>query len=448
MTIFRNAYHKLLHWKNAQTPKPLLIRGARQVGKTTLVREFSREFDNYIELNLERSADRRLFQINDVRQILNAAFLLKNLVLKPGTTLLFIDEIQESPEAIQQLRYFYEDLPEYHVIAAGSLLEFALSKVPSFPVGRVDYLYLHPLNFEEFLGALGNQAALNAMHQVPVPEYAHETLLHLFHEYAIVGGMPELVAHYIRHKNIAALSPLYGKLWQAYKDDIEKYSPENSQRHIIRHVIEAAPYEIDRIKFEGFGNSNYRSREVGEALRLLDLSKVVQLLYPTTALKPPISPDLKKRPRLQFLDTGMLNHILMQQGEMLSLNNLDDFQKGKTVQHLVTQELISIHDDLPYKPLFWVREKKTANSEVDIVYHFQNKVIPIEVKAGKQGRLRSLHQFVEQAGHPFALRLYGGRFLLEKAQTPQGTPYLLLNLPYYLGTQIPSYIQYLLKQAE
>ena len=446
MTIRRNIYDSLLEWKGSSNRQPLLLRGARQVGKTTLVRTFAKEFAHFVELNLEKEADRNIFQIEDIEKILSAAFLLKGISPGNKPTLLFIDEIQESPKAIMQLRYFYEEKPELYVIAAGSLLEFSFKKVPSFPVGRIEYLYLYPLNFKEFLSATGNTQALEILETIPIPDFAHKIMLNLFHDYAIIGGMPEVVSRYMKDKNIAALSKVYNKLWQAYRDDIEKYAKNPSERKIIRHIIETAPTEKDRIKFEGFGKSNYRSREVGEALHSLDMAKIIQLIYPSTSLSPPIITDYKKRPRLQFLDTGLLCQILSLQGEMIGINDLNDFFKGKIIQHLVCQELISIHDDIAYKPNFWVREEKDSNSEVDLVYRHKKYIIPIEVKAGKQGRLRSLHQFVERTNHPYAVRVFAGEFSIEKAKTPGGVHYFLMNLPYYLGTKIPEYIDYFVEK--
>ncbi|MEA3495160.1 MAG: AAA family ATPase [Bacteroidota bacterium] len=431
-----------MEWKDSKYRKPLLLRGARQVGKTTLIREFSKEFDNYIELNLEKEADCDLFETDDINKILNAAYLLKNLEPTKKNTLLFLDEIQESPKAIKQLRYFYEEKPELYVIAAGSLLEFAISKVASFPVGRIEFLYLHPLSFEEYLGAIQHKVAIDALKTIPIQDYAQSVLLNLFHEYAIVGGMPEIVSRFVDNKNIASLSKTYLGLWQSYKDDVEKYARNDSDKKIIRHIVETAPKQIDRIKFEGFGNSNYRSREVGEALRSLNFAKIIQLVYPTTSLSPPIIPDFKKRPRLQFLDTGLLNNILLLQGDMIVVSDLNDFYRGKIIQHLICQELISIHDEHPFIPHFWVREEKNRNSEVDIVYRHNKYIIPIEVKSGKQGKLRSLHQFVERSNHPYAIRLYAGKFKIENHKTPDGVPYLLMNLPYFLGTKIPEYINY------
>lgn len=446
--ITRQAYAHLLEWKKRKIRKPLLVRGARQVGKTSIIRQLSKEFDNYVELNLEREVDRKLFDIDDIHNILNAAYLLKGINPVNNNTLLFIDEIQESPKAIQLLRYFYEEEPALYVIAAGSLLEFALNEVPSFPVGRIEYLYLHPLNFIEYLGAIQHDQAISTINTVPIPQYAHTVLLELFHEYAIIGGMPEVVADYLENKNIANLARNYSTLWQAYKDDVEKYARNSTDKKIIRHVIETAPFETDRVKFEQFGKSNYASREVGEALRSLDLARIVQLIYPTTNVTPPIIPDLKKRPRLQFLDTGMINNVLLLQGKMIGINDLNEFYKGKIVQHLVNQELISIHEQTAYRPHFWVREKKDSNSEVDLVFRYEKYVIPIEIKSGKQGTLRSLHQFVERSAHPFTVRMYAGEFSVKTVKTPMGTPYLLMNLPYYLGTLLPEYIKYFIENYE
>ena len=445
MNITRSTYSKLLKWKRSTNRRPLLLRGARQVGKTTLVREFAKEFANYIELNLEREADIKLFKVDDIEKIFNAACLLKGVVPNDKPTLLFIDEVQEAPKAIKLLRYFYEDKPEIYVIAAGSLLEFALKKVPSFPVGRIEYLFLHPINFEEYLSAIKHSGALKALKTIPIPDYAHDILFDLFHEYVIIGGMPEVVSRYIKDKNIAVLSKIYNKLWLAYKDDVVKYAQNSTEQKVIRHVIETAPNETDRIKFERFGRSNYRSREVGEALRALDLAKIVQLIYPTTSLEPPVTTDFRKSPRLQFLDTGLLNQILLLQGEMIGVNDLNDFHRGKTIQHLVSQELISIHDEIPYKPHFWVREESDRSSEVDLVYRYGRYIVPIEIKSGKQGRLRSLHQFIDRTNHPYAVRMYAGEFKVENAKTPGGTPYLLMNMPYFLGTKIPEYIEFFIR---
>ena len=222
--------NKLIHWKESDEKLPIVLRGARQVGKTTLVKEFSLLFENYIEFNLERKEDQDLFSLHSVPEIFEASVLQKKISLKEGKTLVFIDEIQEVPKAIGLLRYFHEDLPEIYVIAAGSLLEFALDKVASFPVGRVDFLYVHPISFEEFLIASNTEKMLEVFHTVPLPEYAHELLLHEFHVYAMLGGMPQIVQQYLNKSPIANLKKYYNRLWQSYVNDIEKYAKNKSER--------------------------------------------------------------------------------------------------------------------------------------------------------------------------------------------------------------------------
>jgi len=447
MNIKRNAEKALFNWKNTSHHKPLVIRGARQVGKTTLVRNFSKEFEHYVELNLEKEDDRRFFEKTDnVNTIINAIFLSKQIETENmSSVLLFIDEIQEFPKAIQLLRYFYEEFPELYVIAAGSLLEFALKNVKAFPVGRIETLCLHPVNFEEYLNCI-NKQALNELNHVPVREYAHQPLTDIFHKYAVIGGMPEIVSYYIENKNIYSLNSKYKTLWQSFKSDVEKYADNQTLKNVIRFVIDASPIESDRITFANFGKSNYRSREIGEALRALDKAKIIHLVYPVTTTKPPLIANLKKKPRLQFLDTGMLNNILMLQSDMISIKELNDFYNGKIIQHLVAQEIMSLHNDPDYKPNFWVREKKGSQAEVDLVYQNNQNIIPIEIKSGKKGTLRSLHQFIERADHPYAIRMYGGSFKIEESVTPGGKKYFLMNLPYYLGTKLKEYIDYFTKK--
>lgn len=444
----RNIYLDLEKWKSDRDRKPLILRGARQVGKTTLVREFSKEFEYAILLNLEKPNDLSYFETHDdIQTIVQALFLSHNIPTKSAhDTLLFIDEIQESPKTIHLLRYFYEEFPQLHVIAAGSLLEFALSRVEGFPVGRVEFLYLHPLNFIEYLNATGYHDLARELNKIPVAPVAHKLLIDLFHRYTIVGGMPEVIKADVSGKGLADLPRIYESIWGTWENDIEKYTTNDTERKVIRHIISTAHLSIDqRIKFQNFGNSNYRSREVGEALRNLDAAKIIRLIYPTTDLHVPVKPDIKKSPRLQFLDTGLVNYALSIQGEMLGLDDFSKAFKGAIIPHMVTQELISLNFLRDQKPHFWVREKKGASSEVDLVYSYQGMVIPIEVKSGSTGSLKSLHQFMQRTNHPYAVRIYGGEFHIEKIKTPDGTPFTIMHLPYYLGTKIPSYIEYFIE---
>lgn len=445
MEFKRDISRHLKEWKTNPNRKPLILRGARQVGKTTLVKEFAKSYSHSVLLNLEKQGDRNYFEeYDDVKTIVESLFISHNISSDAlSETIVFIDEIQESPKAIQLLRYFYEELPALHVIAAGSLLEFAMKKVQSFPVGRIEFLYLHPLNFHEYLDAIQHQVAIEQLNQIPLKPTAHTTLLNLFNRYAIIGGMPEVVKLDIQKNSISDLPKVYEGIWGAWQNDVEKYTSNDTQRNVIKHIINTAHLYIDqRIKFNNFGNSNYKSREVGEAMRNLDAAKIIQLIYPTTDVEPPVKPNLKKSPRLQFLDTGLMNHALSIQSELVGLADLSNAFKGAIIPHLITQELISLNTIRNTKPNFWVREKKTASSEVDLVFTYKNKVVPIEIKSGKTGTLKSLHQFVQRTNHPYAIRIYAGEFKIDQIETPDGTPYLLMNLPYYLGTKIPEYIDY------
>lgn len=444
--FYRKLYSYLLEWKDKKDRKPLIIRGARQVGKSTLVNEFGKEFRYFVSINMEKPADRRFFEdIEEVRDIIDAIFIRSGIPLTGEPTLIFIDEIQESPKAVGLLRYISEDFPGLHIIAAGSLLEFALKEVASFPVGRVAQVVLHPFDFEEYLLALGRKDLLDELETIPVRHPAHDTLLTLFNDYTITGGMPEVVRRYVDEKSLINLGEIYSNLWQSYRDDVEKYASNNTERKIIRHIIDTAPFEKDRITLAGFGNSAYRSREVGEAIKALDMARIIQLIYPTTCLKPPASPDIKRKPRLQFLDTGLLNFSMGNQTEMIGLRDLSDFGRGRILQHITLQQVQAQNNSPIYRPMFWVREKANSNAEVDLIFQHGKMLIPIEIKSGPQGTLRSLHQFVERSNNKYAVRLLANRFSVEKAVTPAGAAYLLMNVPYYASTKLQEYIRWFIE---
>jgi predicted AAA+ superfamily ATPase len=442
----RRIYKELQEWKSKSGRKPLIVRGARQVGKSTIIKQFAKEYSNSILLNLEKPNDRRFFEeFDDVSTIVDALFFKYNIDYNnKGDVLLFIDEIQESAKAIEQLRYFHEEIPELHIIAAGSLLEFVISEIKNFPVARVEYLYMSPLNFQEYLEAIGQSASLKIFQQIPIPDYAHSTLTDLFNKYCIIGGMPEIVSFYIENRKLSGLQNIYESIWETYKNDVEKYGSNNTLRKIIKHVISSAHYELDkRIRFHNFGNSNYRSREVGEAMRNLDDARIIRLIYPTTCVEPPAIPDLKKSPRLQFLDTGILNYSLGIQSDLLSLKDLSNAYRGALIPHIITQELISLNLHRNIKPLFWVREKSQSSAEVDLIYVYHDLLIPIEIKSGASGKLKSLHQYINISPHPYAVRIYSGSFSIEHHKTQKGKDFILMNIPYYLGTCIGNYIEYM-----
>ncbi len=445
--FYRKVIDELEIWANDEDRKPLILRGARQVGKTTAVEIFSKNFDQFIYLNLETREDAALFNYHlPIDDLIQAIFLHKNVDSTSGKVLLFIDEIQNSPPAVAMMRYFYESAKSFHVIAAGSLLEtLMIQEQISFPVGRVQYMFMYPLTFEEFLIATERNQAVELYHQVPLPAFAFSNMLEYFHSYTLIGGMPEVVKKYSAKKDIMELVPVFQGLINAYIDDVSKYASNKAMAEIISYAIEAAPFEAGkRIKFQGFGSSNYRSREMGEALRRLERAMLLYLLYPTTATIPPARPNRKKSPRLQFLDTGMVNYIAGLQEHYFKVQTLHSFYQGLIAEHIVGQELMAMDMKTSRKISFWVREKKQSSAEVDFIVPYGRHLIPVEVKAGKVGTLRSLHQFIDKSDHPYAVRLYAGPLKKIQAATPKGKSFTLLNMPYFLSGKIKEYIDWMM----
>ena len=445
MILNRYILHDFREWRKRKDRKQLILRGARQVGKTTIVKEFSKEFKYFISLNLELKKDIRYFNdFDDVDKILEALLFDKSIPIdKLSDTLLFIDEIQESPKAIKLLRYFYENYSNLCVISAGSLLEFTLRKTENLPVGRVEFLYLHPFNFSEYLLANNKENVVNLLNQIPFNNNHFKSVLELFHRYSIIGGMPEIIKTDLEYKSISELTRVYESIVQTYKNDIEKYTSNNSERRVIKHILNSAHLVIDeRIKFQNFANSNYKSREVSEQMRNLEDAKIISLIYPTTNTSLPILPDRKKSPRLQYLDTGILNYNLKIQSDLLKLDDFTSAYKGAIIPHIINQELISLNSKSNESLAFWVREKKQSSAEVDLVIKVENLIIPIEIKSGPNGKLRSLHQFMDSCGHHYAIRMYGGKLEIQKAKTISGTDYYLMNMPYFLASQIYEYAEW------
>jgi len=445
--IERDIIKELEKWKKNDNRKPLILRGARQVGKTTAVDIFSKQFEQYIYLNLDKNEDKKIFE-KDIpfKDLVDSIFFMKNKH-KKAKTLIFIDEIQNSSKAISLLRYFYEDVPEYFVIAAGSLLETIMDNKINFPVGRCEYKLLRPLSFQEYLNGIGEYKALGLIDTIPIPEYAHDKLLKLFNRYSLIGGMPEVISRYIETDDLKEVESVYESLIVSYLDDVEKYTKTNNMAYVIRHCIKNSFKEAGtRIKFEKFGESSYKSKEVGESLRILEKALLVNLVYPTTEISIPITPNTRRSPRLYFLDTGLVNYFSGIMGSLLTIEDLNSQYNGRIAEHIVGQEILS-NSYSPLKSLnFWTREKKQSNAEVDYIIQHKNLIIPIEVKSGKSGTLRSLHQFINIAPHNFAVRLYAGNFLIEKNKTPEGKEYTLLSAPYYLASNIERYIEYYFKE--
>ncbi len=431
-------------WAKNPYRKPLVLRGARQVGKTTAVKMFSQSFEQFIELNLDISEDRKIFDQGLNIKDLYQAILLRSNKVNAKSTLLFIDEIQHSPNAMNSLRYFYEEFPELHVIAAGSLLEVMLDRASfDFPVGRVEFLWMYPLDFSEYLQALGNRMINDTFNTIPLPAYAADPLFAHFHKYALIGGYPEVLFKYIQNNDIVALNSVYESLRTSYFDDIKKYAKNETMSNILRHCLESVPLETGRrINFAGFGQSHYRTREVSEALRTLQMAMLIYLFYPITKTTLPIYPDKKKHPRLQYVDIGLLNYFGRLQEHYFSIKDLNTLEKGRLAEQIVGQELLAQTCDRFEKPVMWIREKRPSSAEVDFIIAWEGKLIPIEVKSGSSGHMKSLHQYMDNVDHGYAVRLYGGPLKVDNCITARGKPFKLLNLPHFLTSKIPEYLNW------
>jgi len=446
--LYRSILDELDRWAVSGNRKPLILRGARQVGKTTAIHQFAKNFNHYIYLNLEIEEEADFFENKkNIHEIIKTLFFVKNIPETNGRVLIFIDEIQNSPRAVTMLRYFYEKYPELYVIAAGSLFEIMLeNKQISFPVGRVQFLYMYPLTFQEFLLAKNEKLALEALHTIPFHDYAHARLIQLFHEYTLIGGMPEIVDNYIRTDNIVSLNPIYQSLLTTYIDDISKYARNEKMRNVLKHCIETAPIEAGkRIKFQGFGGSGFISKDISKALKTLERAMLLYLIYPTISVEIPAMPQINKSPKLQLFDTGLLNYFAGLQKHFFKYDNLHAFYRGILAEHIVMQEIIGADMSTAHKPQFWVREKKQSSAEVDLVIPYEDYLIPVEIKAGKTGTLRSLHQFINHAPHYFAVRLYAAELNFQKTETIEGKKFVLLNLPYFLASKIKDYIGWMLE---
>ena len=408
---------------------------------------FADEFDQFIYLNLEKAEERHIFEGEyPFNELLNRLFLHAGKERQRSRTLIFIDEIQNSPKAVSLLRYFKEEASDLFVIAAGSLLENILDVHVSFPVGRVEYMAMYPCTFQEFLGAMGEEQSLQLYEQAEIPSYAHDKLTTLFKKYASVGGMPQVLEYYASQQDYTVLGSIYTSLLTSYMEDVEKYAKSAPMVQYIRHIISTAFREAgSRVTFEKFGNSPYRSREMKEAFLTLEKAMLLKLIYPVTSTKLPLSPDLKKKPRLHMLDTGLVNFSLNIFDELIAEKYLEDAYRGRIAEHIIGQELTGVTTSVLHTVEFWTREKKESSAEVDYVVAHKGMLIPVEVKAGASGKLRSLHQFVDAAPHDWAVRFYSGQMAVEDAKTIAGKKYKLINLPHYMAGKLETVLNNIIK---
>lgn len=429
----RNIISKLEAWKQDKKHKPLILRGARQVGKTTVVNEFGSQFDNYLYFNLERNENAKLFEMEiPLDDLVNMLYASVGKVKKEGTTLVFIDEIQNSPKTIALLRYFYEQRPDLYVIAAGSLLENLVDVKVSFPVGRVQYLALRPCSFSEFLGAIGKNNLLAVLSQKAEYTVAfHEQLMHLFNQYTIVGGMPEAVQQYAETQDVIGIEDVYETLVQAYKDDSEKYVRGNKLTDVVRFILSYGwAFSGETITLGNFANSGYKSREVAEAFRLLEKAMLLELIYPVSSTQLPIIPETKRMPKLIWFDTGLVNYQAGIRKEIIGSTDMVDSWRGHIAEQITAQELLTLDDRVGQHRSFWAKPNNGA--EVDFIFAHNSKLYPIEVKSGTNAHLRSLQVFMDSSGVNIAIRIWSKPYSVDKVKTIHGKEFTLINLPFYL----------------
>lgn len=445
----RRILEKIKEWSKRER-KPLVIHGARQVGKTSVVQLAAEFFKEHIFINLEKQEDLELFKENitfkDFIQLIQLKF---NKKIVPGKTLIFIDEIQNSETAIRYLRFFYEEYPDLHIIGAGSLLDVKIKKSGfSFPVGRTEHLYLYPVTFIEFLEAFGRIEMLEKINECDLEYFGNKTFhklyIDLFHRFSLIGGMPEIIKKYINNDDLKLLQTVYESLMTGYNEDIHKYSSRIKSKY-IEHCLQNAPYHIaQRIKYNGFGNSSYKSREIEEAISTLESAMIIKRVYPCVETMPPGQPNKKKSPKLFFMDAGLVNYALNIQSDFIGLDDLNNIYSGAIAEQITIQELTGLVNNRNSELLFWTRNKQGTMAEIDLAYQYKNMIIPIEIKSGESGKLKSLHLFMSKVKHKYALRIYSGILKIDRVKH-NASEYTLISVPFYLISKLDEILEIVIK---
>ena len=446
----------LQSWLEKKNRKPLIIRGARQVGKSTLVELFAQK--NHVKLcnvNLERYPElASIFAGKDPRQILQQIEFLPNIKGISKDTLLFLDEIQAVPEAIPALRYFYEDMPDFSVVSAGSLLEFALADHSfSMPVGRIQYLHMGPMTFSEFLLAIGEEKLHDFICQYEsgqaIGEVAHQRLLQLLRSYYFVGGMPEAVSVFADSQSYKAVSEVHNSIIETYRDDFPKYAGSRNLNRMLNVFNFAARNVGVKIKYSNISSQD-QSVTIKRDIELLAMARVIAKVIHSNCSGLPLQADIKERVyKLLFLDIGLMNAICGL--DWHSLTQIDEkkiINQGAIAEQFVGQHLQAMLADKPNRELnYWLREGKSSNAELDFAIGLRGNIIPIEVKSGATGTLKSLHQFMGTKTAPLAIRFDSNMPGEQQVNTKikinnefEKVQYTLRSLPLYLVERLDSLI--------
>jgi predicted AAA+ superfamily ATPase len=411
--MYRYSLDYLHSWSAQIARKPIVIRGARQVGKSSLVRIFAETARlELCDFNFEQYPEKaELFGSSNPGEIIKLINLDKNILVVPGKTLLFLDEIQSAPQLLRILRYFYEQMPTLHVIAAGSLLDFALEKLNfSMPVGRIEYLHLGPMTFTEFLLAKQEEQLVEFVKSYELgdeyPLYIHNKLMQLVKAYCIIGGMPEAINSYCQQDDYLIAEKSKQSILSTYKDDFNKYNTPTEQ-HCIRMVFNKLPRLIgEKIKFSKI-NPDLRAVNINTALEHLCLARVIFKVKHSASNGVPLGAEVKDKIfKIIFLDVGLLTSSLnIGYLDLQNLAELTLINSGQVAEQFIGQHLLYANPIYQEPSLYyWVRENKSANSEIDYVISNGQRVIPVEVKAGKTGTLKSLHYFLGEKQSCLGLR--------------------------------------------
>jgi predicted AAA+ superfamily ATPase len=411
--LSRKIDRDLLEWMREKRRKPLLLRGARQVGKSSAVRHLAKRFEHYLEIDFESdTAARALFERGDLnpKRICEELALKYGIPIIPGKTLLFLDEIQGCLRAISSLRYFYEKYGELHVIAAGSLLEFALQELPSFGVGRIRSIYMYPMSFFEFLSACKYDMLLdairNANRRKPLSEPIHQKALDFLRRFLIIGGMPEVVSAYVDKNDLLKCQNILADLTDTLRSDFAKYKAKAPTLQISA-VFDSVSDQMGKKFVYANVSGDYSHRELKMAMELLKLSGLVIPVTHTSANGLPLGAgiNIKKQKMLMF-DTGVF--LRLQGLPLADVLLSDDFSlvnKGSVAELFVGLELLKASSCYMHKDLYyWHRESKNSNAEVDYVIPRWPKIVPVEVKSGTKGAMQSMRLFMQEKNSPLGIR--------------------------------------------
>ncbi len=416
--IKRNIDNQLVAWKESPMRKPLLLRGARQVGKSSAIRHFGKKFKHFAEVNFERHKAVRNFFAGDidVHLIVSKIANYLNVPIIEGETLLFLDEIQECPEAIMALRFFKEDYPELHVIAAGSLLEFTLQELPTFGVGRIHSLFMYPLTFDEFLVANGEDGLINmrnnANAQHPLDIAFHEKLVEYFRIYLLVGGMPEAVLAWIKTKDFKQCRNIQEDIILTYEDDFGKYK-KRANPDLLRTTMRGVCHQAgEKITFKQI-STDYQSPQIREALRLLTLAGIITPVFATAGNGIPLDAEAdEKCMKVLFLDSGLLLAVLQLEGslsqqliELIMVGTPQELiNKGGLTEMVAGLEIARNKPCIQRQKMFYWEKKGKSVAEIDYLDIHNLQVTPIEIKSGTQGGMKSLWVFMREKHLTQAIR--------------------------------------------